>query len=50
MLNVVENRDEGQDVEFGPELDELVKEGAREVLLAALDMEVAVFGQVPICV
>ncbi len=29
------------DEEFGPELDELVREGARRMLLAALDVEVA---------
>jgi transposase-like protein len=41
MLKVVEKRDEGQDGEWGSELDELVREGARRMLLAALDMEVA---------
>ena len=41
MPKVVEKRDPGQDEEFGPELDELVRDGARRMLLAALDVEVA---------
>jgi hypothetical protein len=41
MLKVVEKEKESQAEEFGPELDELVREGARRMLLAALDAEVA---------
>jgi putative transposase len=41
MLKVVEKGDAGQDGQYGPELDELVREGARRMLLAALDLEVA---------
>ena len=41
MLKVVEKRDEGQDGEWGLELDELVREGAQRMLLAALEAEVA---------
>jgi transposase-like protein len=43
MLKVVEDRDEGQAEKLGPELDELVREGARRMLLAALDGEVAAY-------
>lgn len=43
MLKVVEERDRSQDGEFSPDLDELVKEGARRMLLAALDLEVATY-------
>lgn len=41
MLKVAETRDGGQTEGFGPELDELVLEGARRMLLAALEAEVA---------
>lgn len=41
MLKVVEKEKESQAEEFGPELDELVRQGARRMLLAALDAEVA---------
>jgi transposase-like protein len=43
MLKVVERREENQDGVFGVELDELVLEGARRMLLAALDAEVAAY-------
>lgn len=43
MLKIFEERDRSQDGQLSPELDELVKEGARRMLLAALDMEVAVY-------
>jgi putative transposase len=43
MLKVVEERDRSEDGELGPDLDELVREGARQMLLAALDVEVAVY-------
>jgi transposase-like protein len=41
MLKVVETRGEGQAEGFGADLDELVLEGARRMLLAALEVEVA---------
>lgn len=43
MLKVVEERDRSEDGELSPDLDELVREGARQMLLAALDVEVAVY-------
>ncbi len=43
MLKVVEERDWSQDGQVSPDLDELVREGARRMLLVALDVEVAVY-------
>ena len=41
MLKIVERRDAEVNEAFGPELDESVREGARQMLLAALVVEVA---------
>ena len=43
MLEVFEERDWSQDGQVSPDLDELVREGARRMLLVALDVEVAVY-------
>ena len=43
MLKVFEERDWSQDGQVSPDLDELVREGARRMLLVALDVEVAVY-------
>ncbi len=43
MLKVFEERDWSQDGQVSPDLDELVREGARRMLLVALDVEVATY-------
>ena len=43
MLKVAEERDGNQEEDFLTDLDELAREGARRMLLAALDEEVAAY-------